>query len=396
MSLKGSAQEIRIQIIDVYDDFFLRNREKLVLCIYGGAGSGKSYAVAQYLILRALEEQNKHFLITRATLPSLRLSCWMLVQHLLREYGIPYAINKSEFWIEVRGNRFFFKPLDDPEKVKSAEFNYVWMEEATEFAYQDFLQLKLRLRRKNDLQNQIILTFNPIDAYHWLKAQVVDAPADNVAILKTTYKENPFLSRDYIQELQGLSEVDENYYRIYALGEWGILQNLIYSNWDVVDDVPGEVEQIIYGLDFGYNNPTALVEVRIRENEAWVREVIYQSHLTNQDLIDLMRSLGLGQSPIYADSSEPQRIEELYKAGFNVYPAMKSVKDGIDRVKRYKLHITKDSVNVLKEIRSYKWREDKEGRVLDEPVKFNDHAMDAMRYAIASMEGRNVPRIRII
>ncbi|BER92697.1 PBSX family phage terminase large subunit [Atrimonas thermophila] len=396
MSLSALVQEIRIPIIDVYDDFFQRNKEKLVLCVYGGAGSGKSYAVAQYLILRALEERGKHFLITRATLPSLRLSCWMLIQHLLREYGIPHAVNKSEFWIEIRDNKLFFKSLDDPEKIKSAEFNYIWMEEATEFNYQDFLQLKLRLRRKNKLQNQIILTFNPIDAYHWLKTQLVDTPADNVAVLRTTYKENPFLSADYVQELQRLSEVDENYYRIYALGEWGILQNLIYTNWDVVDRVPEEVDQVVYGLDFGYNNPTALVEVRIKENEAWVRELIYQSHLTNQDLIDLMKGLKIGHAPVYADSSEPQRIEELYKAGFNVYPAMKSVKDGIDRVKRYKLRITKDSVNTLKEIRAYKWREDKEGQVLDEPVKFNDHAMDALRYAIASMEGRNAPRIRIL
>jgi len=380
-----------IKIIGEFDEFFVNNRDKEVLISYGGAGSGKSFSTAQNIILRALEESNKRILITRKTLPALRVSCLQLIKDLLNEYEIPYELNKSELEMRIGSNQILFKSLDNPEKIKSAEFNYIWAEEATELTHQDYLQLRLRLRRKNELKNQLIMTLNPIDQFHWIRTQVLDAPGEEIASLQSNYKMNPFLSKEYIEQLEGLAEIDENYYRIYALGEWGVLQNLIYSNWDVVDKTPETYDEIVYGLDFGYINPTCLVEVRIKENEVWARELVYQSHLTNSDLIELMKSKVDKRKAIYADSAEPQRIEEIYQAGFNIYPAEKSVKFGIDKVKQYKLHILEDSINLIKEIRSYKWKEDKEGRILEEPVKFNDHAMDAMRYALASLQKTNRP-----
>lgn len=371
-----------IKIIGEFDEFFVNNRDKEVLISYGGAGSGKSFSTAQSIILRALEEGNKRILITRKTLPALRVSCLQLMKDLLNEYEIPYELNKSELEMKVGNNQILFKSLDNPEKIKSSEFNYIWAEEATELTHQDYLQLRLRLRRKNDLKNQLIMTLNPIDQFHWIRAQVLDAPNREIASLQSNYKMNSFLSKEYIEQLEGLAEIDENYYRIYALGEWGVLQNLIYSNWDVVNDIPENYDEIIYGLDFGYVNPTALLEIRIKENEIWVKELIYQTHLTNSDLIELLKNKVERNSFIYADSAEPQRIEEIHKANFNIFPADKNVKFGINKVKQYKIHILEDSINLIKEIRSYKWKEDKEGRTLEEPVKFNDHALDAMRYAI--------------
>jgi len=375
----------KIRIIGKFDEFFVDNRNKEVLVSYGGAGSGKSYSTAQHIILRALEEKGKRFLITRKTLPALRMSCLQLVKDLLSEYEIPYEFNKSisEMWIG--DNQILFKSLDNPEKIKSSEFNYIWAEEATELTHQDYLQLRLRLRRKNELKNQLIMTLNPIDQFHWIRTQILDTPGIDTASLQSNYKMNPFLPDEYIEQLEGLAEVDENYYRIYALGEWGVLQNLIYPNWDVVDRMPENYDEIVYGLDFGYVNPTALLEIRIKENDIWVREIIYQSHLTNAELIDLLKEKIDRSVSIYADSAEPQRIEEIYQAGFNVYSSEKDVSFGINKVKQYKMHVLEDSVNLIKEIRSYKWKEDKEGRILEEPVKFNDHAMDAMRYALASI-----------
>lgn len=380
-----------IKIIGEFDEFFVDNRDKEVLVSYGGAGSGKSFSTAQNIILRALEENNKRILVTRKTLPALRVSCLQLMKDLLNEHKIPYELNKSELEMRIGSNQILFKSLDNPEKIKSSEFNYIWAEEATELTHQDFLQLRLRLRRKNELKNQLIMTLNPIDQFHWIRTQVLDAPGEEIASLQSNYKMNPFLSKEYIEQLEGLAEIDENYYRIYALGEWGVLQNLIYSNWDVVDKTPETYDEIVYGLDFGYINPTCLVEVRIKENEVWARELVYQSHLTNSDLIEIMKDKIDKGKAIYADSAEPQRIEEIYQAGFNVYPSEKNVQFGINRVKQYKLHTLEDSVNLIKEIRSYKWKEDKEGRILEEPVKFNDHAMDAMRYALASLRKINRP-----
>ncbi len=377
---------IEIQTIDEFGNFFLENENSEILLLYGGAGSGKSYSTAIWLLEKALKERNKRFLITRKTLPSLKVSCLQLFRELLSKYNLSYEFNKSELEMVINTNQILFKSLDNADKIKSAEFNYIWAEEATELTHQDYLQLRLRLRRKNDLSNQIITTFNPIDQFHWLKTKVLDR--EKVSSFQSNYKMNPFLSREYIEQLEGLAEVDENYYRIYALGEWGVLKNLIYSNWDVVDRIPEDYDEIVCGLDFGYVHPTALIEVRIKENEAWARELIYQSHLTNNDLIENMKGKVDKGTPIYADSAEPQRIQEIYRAGFNIYPAEKSVSFGINRVKQYKIHALSDSVNLIKELRSYKWREDKEGKILEEPVKFNDHAMDAMRYALVSVQNR--------
>ena len=384
---------IDLEIIGYFDEFFTDNLNKEVLVSYGGAGSGKSYSTAQHVILRALEENNKRILITRKTLPALRVSCLQLMKDLLSEYEIPYELNKSELEMRIGSNQILFKSLDNPEKIKSSEFNYIWAEEATELTHQDYLQLRLRLRRKNELKNQLIMTLNPIDQFHWIRTKVLDTPNEDMASFQSNYKMNPFLSREYIEQLEGLADIDENYYRIYALGEWGVLQNLIYSNWDVVNKMPEDYDEVIYGLDFGYVNPTVLLEIRIKENEIWVKEIIYQSHLTNAELIDLLKEKIDRNVSIYADSAEPQRIEEIYQAGFNVYPSEKNVQFGINRVKQYKLHILEDSVNLIKEIRSYKWKEDKEGRILEEPVKFNDHAMDAMRYALASLRKVSQPVI---
>lgn len=385
------STQIEIEVIEEYYKFFSANTDKTTLVIYGGAGSGKSYAVAQWLILRSLQEDNKRFLCSRKSLPSLRISTLQLMLDLLNQLQVPYELNRSELVLKVRSNLFFFKSLDDREKIKSVEFNYAWLEEATEFDYEDFLQVKLRLRRRNSMKNQIYLTFNPIDINHWLKEKIVDKPSNDMAILRTTYKVNPFLSEHYVKELEHLAEQDENYYRIYTLGEWGIVTGLIYTNWEVVETIPQALEQMAYGLDFGYNNPTALVEVRVKENSVWVRELIYQKGLTNQELISLMQKVGVQRKvPIYADPSEPERIEEIYRAGFNIHRADNRVKDGIDFVKRHKLFILTDSVNTIKELRTYKWREDKNGNILDEPVKFNDHAMDALRYALTGLRHQSV------
>jgi phage terminase large subunit len=150
----------------------------------------------------------------------------------------------------------------------------------------------------------------------------------------------------------------------------------------VQPDWPGHTRDIIYGLDFGYNNPSCLLEVSIRDEGLYVRELLYESNLTNTDLITRIKPLITKDAPVYADSAEPDRITELKRAGVTVYPAQKDIADGIDHVKRYRLFLPPESVNLIGEIRGYKFREDKDGRVLEDPVKFRDHAMDALRYAV--------------
>ena len=374
-----------VERLATFHEFFQSNQNKRLLAVYGGAGSGKSVATAQHIVYLLLTQPDIRILIIRKTLPALRITAYRLILDILYQMQVPFYLNKSELVIRFNNSEILFKGLDDPEKIKSYEANYVWCEEATEITKEDFLQLNLRMRRANAAGiNQMFLTFNPIDAYHWLITDVVQGHRDDAAIHHSTYKDNiRFLSPEYISELENLINQDQNYYRIYALGEPGVLENVIYRNYEIVDDYPAAGDQY-FGLDFGFNNPSALVQVTERDQQIYIRELLYKSGLTNADLISILREILPDGALIYADAAEPARIQEIRNAGYNIHPADKSVLDGIDAVKRRRLFIHQDSQNLIAEIRGYSYRTDKNGRVLEEPVKFRDHAMDALRYAIHS------------
>lgn len=369
---------IRVKRLPTFSKF-LDKRDKRINVIYGGAGSGKSYSIAQLFIRRLYEEENMRMLILRKTLPALRITAYRLVQDILKEYELPYELNKSEMIIKVGSSEILFKSLDDPEKIKSYEANYLWIEEATEVSYEDYIQLNLRLRRKNKSNiNQMYLTFNPISRFHWLNMQLIESTREDIVIHHSTYKDNPFLTAEYIAELEGLT--DENFYKIYTQGEFGELRNVIYSNY-VIEDISKIIsEEIIYGIDFGWNNENAIIEIGIKDNEYYLTERLYATQLTNNDLIEKMNTIIKPSTTIYADSAEPARIEEIARAGYDIYAANKNVLDGIDHIKSHKLHIDKNSVNLINEIRAYKYKEDRNGNVKEEPVKFRDHLLDALRY----------------
>ncbi|MBF0474167.1 MAG: PBSX family phage terminase large subunit, partial [Nitrospirae bacterium] len=235
-----------------------------------------------------------------------------------------------------------------------------------------------------DRPNQIIFTFNPTTALSWIKTMIVDTNNYDYVEIVSSYKDNPYLEESYIDNLQNLEKQDINFYRIYTLGEWGVLENIVYNNWEIVDKIPEDGNtDVFYGLDFGYNNPSSFIKLMEVDNVIYASEIIYESKLTNQDLIDKLSELEINQNhPIYCDTAEPARIEEISRAGFNALPADKSVKDGIDFVKRQKLKIHKNSINLTKEFQTYSYKKDKNGNVIDEPVKYNDHALDALRYGI--------------
>lgn len=366
---------------------FLLNSEARKILLYGSAGSGKSWALAQYLLFDlALKYSGLRFLIVRKTRPAIKKSCWLLFNDMLSQYGILHEKNKTDLTIELNHNTFFFCSIDDPEKLKSIEkINYIWGEEATELTINDFNQLNLRCRGKNTTgyKNQLFFTFNPIDENSFLKPLTENKDKD-IAVLHSTYKDNRFLEQDYIDTLEDLINQDKTYYKIYTLGQWASPEHIIYTNWDIVDSLPEKIDSIRYGLDFGYNNPSALIAVIESDQDYYIDEVIYQTKLTNNDLIAKFSELNIDKTdPITADSAEPQRIEEIFQAGYNIFPVSKgkdSVRTGINNVKSKRLHVTRQSANIVKELQSYKWRQDKNGNILDEPVKFHDHAMDSVRY----------------
>ncbi len=378
----------------------------------GGGGSSKSHSIMQLMLSILLTEKNKKILILRKTYPSLRTSVFVLLREIIWQWGIGSRLREvkqdGNIHCDATGSFIHFGSLDDPNKLRSSEWNYIWLEEATEFTLNDFEVLWLRLRAPSSdgRPNQFFFSFNPIDEFHWIKQEIIDKvdPTDpskkawEYDEIVSTYKDNPFLPPFAVEQLERTALHNANLYRVMALGEWGILENLIFTNWALDDDLPPNqtCEAKIYGLDFGYNHPTALIRADVKDKEnVWVKELLYASSLTNSDLIRELNNLIPPEHksrPIYADCAEPARIAEIKKAGFNIWPADKgpsSLTDSIDFVKRFNLHITKGSNNLVKELRAYSWKLDKDtGRPVDTPVNFMDDAIAGVRYALWTHFGK--------
>lgn len=351
----------------------------------GGARSSKSYSIIQLLVQKFISEDNKEILIARKTLPSLRLTAYKVFVNLLHDYGFYSRCvhNKTNLTIQYKDSTVYFMSIDDPEKVKSSEFNYVFLEEANEFTYDDFMILWMRMSAPTpDHQpNKVYLALNPSDEFSWVHQKVEHW--NDAELIRSTYLDNPFLSKTYTKTLEDLKDIDTELYKIYALGEYATLSNTIYRNWQINQVFPTAFHDAFYGLDFGFNVPAALLHIQVRDGELYLEEKIYETHLTNNDLIDRMNELSIPKKiPIYADSAEPKSIEDLCLAGYNVLPANKNVLDGIKYVKQFKLHLRNESTNLHREIRMYKWLKDKNSVVLDIPLKRDDHLADALRMGV--------------
>jgi len=384
------------------DRFYLLYKdEKRYNVLVGGAGSGKSVFAAQREVIKSLLSREK-ILCIRKVGRTLRDSVFAEIQEAINQLGVSSIYssikNPFEFTNLVNGSKILLLGLDDPEKIKSIKgVTREWIEEATELNEQDFDQLDLRLRGKTKHKKQITLTFNPISELHWLRKRFWEIEdKKNVTILKTTYQDNRFLDEEYKNKIRRLENQNPSLYRIYGLGEWGVIEGLVYKAPDTRTSYPESYDEIIYGLDFGYNNPTALIMFGIKdfnrktlEGDIFIKEIIYQTGLTTTELGKLMKEKGIpSNAVIYADSAEPDRIQELHKFGFrNIKPADKgkdSVRAGISFVQSLNIHSNPDNINYNAEKQTYSWQRDKNGNWLEEPVKFSDHAMDAERYALFS------------
>ncbi len=332
-----------------------------------------------------IQEKGVRITIARKTMPSLRATAMRDFFNWVKKLGIYKEEwhNKSEniFRYPYSGSEIDFLSVDEPTRVRSRRREYLLLNEGNEFAKEDYMQLSMRTEK------QIFIDYNPSNQYHWIYDDL--QPREDCVIIRSTYLDNPFLPREIVKEIEGYKKQDQNYWRIYGLGLKGLAESLIYTHWQLCDDLPKDYDKKIFGLDFGYNNHTALVEVREKDKEFFWREHLYQRYLTNQDLILKLKELVLAgkltyKDIIYCDNAEPDRIEEISSAGFNAVACIKlKVKDRIDIVKSHAFHITKDSPNLQKEAKMYSWRM-KDDQQLEEPVKNNDHLLDGGGYAISS------------
>ena len=346
----------------------------------GGTSSGKTVCILQVLAIRAIQEPDSIITVVGQDIPNLKrgalrdFQLYVLNDPIISEQVASY--NKSErIYTFKSGSIIEFESYDNEQDARNGKRQYLFVNEAQGISYEIYKQLQLRTTK------QTFLDYNP-SAEFWVHEKVLKLPDVERKLLISDYRHNPFCPDSIVRNIEALKDQDFELWKVYGRGMTGKIEGLIYTNWHLCDSIPTDLERV-KGLDFGFNHPTALLDVAVDEASKciYVDELVYESGLIPQELIELMTSVAPTDT-IYADAARPDTIEEIYRAGFNIHKADKSVWDGIQKVKSYKIFITRHSQNVLKEIRSYKWKVDKNGKSLEEPVKFLDDAMDAMRYAV--------------
>lgn len=361
--------------------------------LYGGSGSGKSHFAAQEILLNMLDRKDYNYLAVRKVSKTLRHSVFRLLTDMIKEYNLSdyFAINKTEMTIiSATGSSLITSGLDNVEKLKSiSNINRIWIEEASEIDETDFTQLDLRLRGTDKLGYQLTLTFNPISDLHWLKKRFFDTGMPDTLILKTTYKDNHYLDDKYKQTLEELKERDYQYYKIYCLGEWGSIGNLIFSNWEKADltEVSRTFDNIYNGLDFGFAaDSTAFIRVHLdkKHKTLYIFDEMERTEMHIDELAEYI-SKTIGRERITCDSSEPRSIADLRRHNINATGAKKgpgSIEHGIKWLQGHKIVIDNNCINSIREISGYRYKEDKNGNVIPKPVDIDNHLIDALRYAL--------------
>lgn len=383
---------------EITNDYFyqLYDDESFLLLLYGGAGSGKSVFAAQKLVYRIITEGNHRFVVLRKIADTLRESVYDLIIETLDTFGLSgyyqTTVSPMKITIPCFNSEFIFKGLDKNEKIKSINKpTGLWLEEVTEFTENDFNQLCLRIRGQMPGidYKQVILSFNPIYPSHWLKKRFFDSKEDNCTVSHSTYLNNQFLDDDDIKKIEKYKEIDDYYYQVYALGKWGILKGKIFTNYRVEDftDIEKTFDNLRYGLDWGFaSDPLAVSKIHLdlKRRKLYFIDELYLFGHTNDKAFPLIKKM-IGENRITADSSEPKSIQEAKNYGLNIKGAVKgpgSVEHGIKFLQSFEIIIHPRCVNTKKEFDKYKYKQDKNGNIIPEPVDEDNHIIDESRYAL--------------
>lgn len=391
--------DIRVVENPVYIPYF--NKPQFLQIFFGGSSSGKSFFITDKIVLDTLKGVN--WLCCRNVANTIKRSVFNEVTKSISSMGLTqhFSINKSDMIITCKLNekQILFCGLDDVEKVKSITpqngvLERIFIEEATEIKRDAYLQLKKRLRGRTEHSKHILMAFNPILKSHWIYKEFFSKWEDSKnsyedeekCILKTTYKDNMFLTAEDRKLLE--DETDPYFYNVYTLGNWGVLGHVIFKNWRVenLKKLIPTFDKIKNGMDFGYSSdPNALIKVHIDKarKKLYVYNEHYQAGMSDDELVRVCRSF-LGREYVTCDSAEPKTINYLANNGINAVPAIKgadSINRGIRWLQGYEIIIHTECQNFKNEIEQYHWREDKYGNAMADPVDKDNHLMDAIRYA---------------
>lgn len=366
---------VKIQTNSVFD--FLSTSKKRIKSLRGGTRSGKTYNILIYFVMKYLKCTGRTLSIVRQTMPALKATAMRDFFEILDILGLYDEANHNKTANEyhLNGNLIEFIGLKESRRVRGRKRDDLFINEVNETELEAFRQLMFRTT------DEVVLDYNPSEPYHWVYDDV--ETRDDCDLMVTTYLDNPFLEETLVNEIERLQAADQDYWKIYGLGERAGGSSLVFTHWRPLSDEawPHGLGEKVNGLDFGYNNPTAVTEVTFYDDALYWRERLYQTKLTNPDRIEQFKEKDIAGRFI-ADSAEPASIEEIQRAGFSIDAAYKIVKDTIDFVKSKPLFIHAESTNLLREIKRYSWKKDpRTEKLLDEVVKFDDHLMDAGRYA---------------
>lgn len=375
----------------------------------GSRASKKSCTAALRFIVNLIKYPQSNLLVVRKTYRTIKDSCYTQLKWAIHRLNLDDYFDTKESPLEITyrptGQKIYFRGLDDPLKVTSIAVDkgylcWLWIEEAYEIGNEaDFNMLDESIRgaipEESGLFKQIVITLNPWNEHHWIKKRFFDTEDDQTLALTTNYLCNEFLDEADKKVFEFMKKNNPRRYRVAGLGEWGIVDGLIFENWEEkafdINKIRGQQGiKSVFGLDFGYtNDPTALFCGLIDQQNKilYVFDEMYQNGMSNEKIAEKVISMGYGKEKIRADSAEPKSIDRLYDLGlYRITRARKgkdSINNGIDYLQDYKILIHPRCTNFITEISNYTWDEDtKTGRKLNKPIDDFNHLMDAMRYAI--------------
>lgn len=418
MKLKTKDNQVIVHLPSIvgkhYGEFWrFKGRYKAVK---GSRASKKSSTQSLKVITEIIENPNINWLVVRKVERTLRDSCYAQLKWAIHRLKVDNFFKCSTSPLEITykptGQKILFRGLDDPLKVTSITVEVgslcrLWIEEAYEITSEDAfdrLDESIRGQIPKGMYHQVVLTFNPWSDRHWLKKRFFDEPSKNVLAMTTNYMCNEFLSE---ADLVLFEEMKKNprRYRTAGLGEWGIVEGLVYENWEerVFDVHEISIRPSVrsaFGMDFGYvNDPSTLFcgLVDTVAREIYVFDEMYEKGMSNEDILSKVSEMGYSKERIKADSAEPKSIAYLRKAGLTRIRAAKkgpdSIRAGISIIQDYKIIIHPRCVNFITEISNYTWDKDKFDNAINKPIDDFNHLMDAMRYAMEEFDGRKGVRI---
>ena len=391
-SQKQTLFKMKVKATRVEWDFVTHNPPpKRINAFRGGARSSKTHSIlsiaAKWLATGWITKDEYHpkgkFFILRATMPALRASAYKEFTELLHDRGVykfvEHKKTETEFYFQGRLVRFFSTDDLNSEKLRGQQSTFFYLNEANTISYDAFNQLIMRC------EVFCFLDYNPAGIQNWCKTHIEETRQElgDVRLDVSTYNDNPFLPDAMVTEIENYKNTDPDIYQVYTQGNWIQLRNLVFPNTVITDEWPEDYEKQYFGLDFGWNDPTTCVEVLLKGDDMYIRQMFYEQHLTIPEMADAIHACNVRR--VYCDH-EPRTIQHLKTLGVNARKAKKgrdSIDQGLTFIRQHKIHLYHKSQDLIREFTSYRYKEDRDGEITDKPMDKDNHTPDAVRMAVS-------------